>query len=44
MFIVIAEVTFVLWLCLFIVILPVYFIRRKINPMNEKNTIKNLLN
>ena len=43
MVITIVETTFVVWLCLFIVMLPVYLIRRKINPMNEKNTIKDLL-
>lgn len=39
----IAIATFVLWLGSFILLLPVYFIRRKISPRDEGNTLKALL-
>lgn len=32
----------VVWVLLFVVMLPVYFIRKRKNPHDEKNTIKAL--
>ena len=31
------------WIFLVLIMLPVYFIRKKRNPLDEKNTIKSLI-
>ncbi len=38
-----AKVTIILWTLLVVVMLPVYFVRKKKNPNDENNTIKKLI-
>ncbi len=33
----------IFWIALVLVMLPVYFIRKKCNPMDKKNTLKSLI-
>lgn len=37
------KIVIVVWILLFFVMLPVYFIRKHKNPDDEKNTIKGLI-
>lgn len=39
----IAEVTGIIWIVLVVLMLPVYFFRRKRNPNDESNTLKSLM-
>ncbi len=41
--IVILKITLIAWVCLFILMLPVYFIRKKLAPDNKRNTLKALI-
>lgn len=38
-----AKIMGATWLCLVIIMLPVYFNRKKKNPCDEKNTVKALI-
>ncbi|MBQ2803766.1 MAG: hypothetical protein IJF07_07695 [Lachnospiraceae bacterium] len=43
MVLLIAKVAMAIWFLLIIVMLPTYFVRKKHNPGDNKNTIKNLV-